>query len=85
MLFLRNELGGGVSVNAPQAACAAEGVSCVVFGGVVEPDGEAALRALGAAAVLPLSGRAERVREDLEALGESLARDPAGVVCHNQS
>ena len=71
---------GGVA-----AACAAEGVSCVVFGGVVEPDGEAALRALGAAAVLPLSGRAERVREDLEALGESLARDPAGVVCHNQS
>jgi glycerate kinase len=50
------------------------GVPCVVFGGLVEPGAAKALHALGAAAVFSLSGQPQRVREDLEELGESLGR-----------
>ncbi len=59
---------GGVA-----SACAAAGVPCVVFGGLVR-GGRAALYALGATAILPLSGRRERARRDLVHLGESLGR-----------
>lgn len=55
-------------------ACAAHGVPCAVFGGLVERAGARALYALGAAAVLPLSGRPERAHDDLVDLGEALAR-----------
>lgn len=55
------------------AACAAAGVPCVVFGGVVS-GGAAALYELGASAVLRLSGEPSRAREDLIELGEALGR-----------
>lgn len=55
------------------AACASAGVPCVVFGGRVSGGAEA-LYALGATAVMSLSGKRERARQDLEALGEALAR-----------
>ncbi len=54
-------------------ACAGAGVPCVVFGGRVR-GGIAALYALGATAVFPLSGRRDQARQDLEALGEALGR-----------
>ena len=54
-------------------ACARAGVRCVAFGGVVEPDGEAALRRIGAADVLALSGDPSRAREDLAALADRVA------------
>ncbi|MEZ4234560.1 MAG: glycerate kinase [Myxococcota bacterium] len=54
-------------------ACARLGVPCVVFGGRVEPAGRA-LYALGATAILPLSGRVERAADDLVDRGEALAR-----------
>ena len=56
------------------AACAVAGVPCVIFGGRVEPGSAPALHELGAKAVLALSGRPERAREDLAELGESLGR-----------
>ncbi len=59
---------GGVA-----SACAAADVPCVVFGGLVEA-GAAALYGLGASAIFPLSGRAERARDDLCELGEALGR-----------
>ena len=46
----------------------------VVFGGVVDPDGAAALYELGATAVFSLSGREERARADVTALAEALGR-----------
>jgi glycerate kinase len=49
------------------------GVPVVVFGGRVQPEGEAALRTAGAAQVLALSGDPARAREDLAALGRTLA------------
>ncbi len=55
------------------AACAAAGVPCIVFGGRVR-GGTDALYALGATAIFALSGRRERARQDLETLGEALAR-----------
>lgn len=54
-------------------ACARAGVPCVVFGGRVEPAGRA-LYALGATAILPLSGRVEHAADDLADLGEAVAR-----------
>jgi glycerate kinase len=59
---------GGVAL-----ACAAAGVPCVVFGGQVEA-GADALYGLGATAVLPLGGKAERAAADLRGLGEALGR-----------
>ena len=59
---------GGVA-----AACAETGVPCVVFGGRVR-EGTEALYALGATAILSLSGRREHARDDLVALGEALGR-----------
>ena len=56
------------------AACAALGVPCVVFGGVVEPDASGPLHEVGATAVLSLSGRPERAHGDLVDLGEALGR-----------
>lgn len=53
--------------------CARAGVPVVVFGGRVRPEGEAALRTAGAAQVLALSGDPARAREDLAALGRTLA------------
>jgi glycerate kinase len=47
--------------------CAAAGVRCVVFGGLVE-------RALPATETVALSGDPARAREDLRALGRALAR-----------
>lgn len=54
------------------AECARAGVRCVVFGGRVEEPAAAALAAAGAAEVVALSGRPERAREDLVALGRTL-------------
>lgn len=54
------------------AESARAGVPAVVFGGRVEPDGEAALLAAGAYEVVALSGRPERAREDLVELGRAL-------------
>ncbi|MDQ4019617.1 MAG: glycerate kinase, partial [Actinomycetota bacterium] len=56
------------------AACARRRVPCYVFGGRVEEGATHALTDAGAAAVAALSGRPERAREDLVALGETLAR-----------
>jgi glycerate 2-kinase len=56
------------------AACARARVPCIVFGGRVEAGSTAHLYQLGATAVLALSGRPERAREDLAELGESLGR-----------
>jgi glycerate kinase len=56
------------------AAAAAVGVPVVVFGGRVAPGAAAALRDLGATAVLPLSGDRSRAAEDLVELGRHLAR-----------
>jgi glycerate kinase len=55
------------------AACRSALVPCVVFGGRVAGGAERLYR-LGAAAVLPLSGRRERARRDLVGLGEAIAR-----------
>ncbi|MEI4272709.1 glycerate kinase [Klenkia sp. LSe6-5] len=55
-------------------AAAAAGVPVVVFGGQVATGAAAALRALGATAVLPLSGDRARAAEDLVDLGRHLAR-----------
>lgn len=55
-------------------ACVAASVPCAVFGGLVDAAGARALYGLGAAAVLPLSGRPERAHDDLVALGEALGR-----------
>jgi glycerate kinase len=60
------------------AGCAAAGVPCVVFGGRVR-GGTSALYALGATAIFALSGRREHARQDLEVLGEALARLVAAV------
>jgi len=54
-------------------ACVRAGVRCVAFGGVVEPEGETALRRLGAADVLALSGDPSRAREDLGAIAGRVA------------
>jgi glycerate kinase len=54
-------------------ACAAAGVPCAVFGGVIDEGAEELYR-LGATSILPLSGRRSHAREDLLALGEALAR-----------
>lgn len=56
------------------AAAAAAGVPVVVFGGRVASGAAAALRGLGATAVLPLSGDPTRAAEDLVELGRHLAR-----------
>lgn len=53
---------------------AAAGRPVVVFGGRVQADGAAALRRLGAADVVPLSGTITAAAEDLRRLGEELAR-----------
>ena len=63
----------GKTVGGVVAACVRVGARCVVFGGRVAPEGAAALRAAGAAAVVALSGDPGRARVDLE----SLARHPA--------
>jgi glycerate 2-kinase len=55
------------------AAAARAGVPCLVAGGTVEPDGARALIRDGATAVIALSGRPERAREDLRAVGEAVA------------
>jgi glycerate kinase len=55
-------------------ACSSARIPCAVFGGLVERAGARALYGLGAAAVLPLSGRPERAHDDLVDLGEALAR-----------
>lgn len=55
-------------------AASAVGVPVVVFGGRVAPGGAAGLRALGATAVLPLSGDKARAADDLVELGRHLAR-----------
>jgi glycerate kinase len=55
-------------------ACAAEGAPCVVAGGRVEPGAARPLYALGASAVVPLSGDPNRARDDLVGLGETLGR-----------
>ncbi|MDQ3983255.1 MAG: hypothetical protein M3271_11300, partial [Actinomycetota bacterium] len=55
-------------------ACRTVGVPCIVFGGRVEPGSPAALYELGATAVVSLSGRPERARDDLADLGEALGR-----------
>ncbi|MBA2537601.1 MAG: glycerate kinase, partial [Actinobacteria bacterium] len=60
------------------AACARASVPCVVFGGRVEGGSIADLYELGVTAVLALSGRPERAREDLAELGESLGRRLSG-------
>jgi glycerate kinase len=56
------------------AACARRGVPCYVFGGRMEEGAARALTDAGAAAVAALSGRPERARDDLVALGDTLAR-----------
>lgn len=56
------------------AACTRAGVSCVVFGGRVDPAGASALAAAGAAEVTALSGDPSRAIDDLRELGERLAR-----------
>jgi glycerate kinase len=53
---------------------AAAGLPVVVFGGRVHADGAAALRRLGAADVVPLSGTITAAAQDLRRLGEELAR-----------
>jgi glycerate kinase len=53
--------------------CAATAVPCLVFGGRVR-GGVDALYGLGATAVVPLSGRRERSRDDLVQLGEAAGR-----------
>jgi len=76
---------GKTAVGVAQA-CARACVPCVVFGGVVEPEGEVGLRSCGAAAIFRLSGRPENARMDLVALGESVAGLAVGVdaaVCQN--
>jgi hypothetical protein len=55
------------------AECARAGVPAIVFGGRVEPEGRAALLGAGAAEVVALSGRPERAKADLAALGRALA------------
>lgn len=60
------------------AECSRAGVPAVVFGGRVEPDGEAALLATGAAEVVALGGRPEHAREDLAVLGRTLGARLAG-------
>lgn len=60
-------------------AAAGAGAPVVVFGGRVRPDGAAALRRLGAADVLPLSGDIAAAADDLRSLGVEMARRlPAG-------
>ncbi len=54
-------------------ACARAGVPCIVFGGRVRGAVDA-LYELGATAVLPLGGRRESARADVERLGEGLGR-----------
>lgn len=56
------------------SACAKARVPCVVFGGVVAAGAERALYALGATAVLSLSGQRSRAHADLLALGEAVGR-----------
>ncbi|ANW67148.1 hypothetical protein BCA37_29500 [Mycobacterium sp. djl-10] len=53
---------------------AAIGLPVVVFGGRVHADGAAALRRLGAADVVPLSGNITAAADDLRRLGEEVAR-----------
>jgi len=53
---------------------AAAGLPVVVFGGRVHADGAAALRRLGAADVVPLSGNITAAVDDLRRLGEEVAR-----------
>ncbi len=53
---------------------AAAGLPVVVFGGRVHADGAAALRRLGAADVVPLSGNITAAADDLRRLGEEVAR-----------
>jgi glycerate kinase len=54
-------------------ACARAGVRCIAFGGIVEPEGESALRRIGAADVLALSGDRARAREDLTQLADRVS------------
>ena len=56
------------------AACARADAPCFVFGGTVEAGSVSSLVALGATAVVALSGRPERARDDLVSLGEAVAR-----------
>jgi glycerate 2-kinase len=56
------------------AECARAEVTCVVFGGRVEPGAAAPLYELGASAVLRLSGNPDQSREDLAELGEAVGR-----------
>ena len=56
------------------AACGRAGVACVAFGGLVEYGAAQPLYAVGATAVLRLSGRPEKARDDLAELGEALGR-----------
>jgi hypothetical protein len=58
-------------------AASGAGVPVVVFGGLVDPDAAAALRAAGVTEVVALSGDIARAAEDLFALGHRLGeRDP---------
>lgn len=55
-------------------ACARVEAPCFVFGGTVEPAAVSSLVALGATALVALSGRPDRARDDLVSVGEAVAR-----------
>jgi glycerate kinase len=64
----------GKAVSGVVAAASEAGVPVVVFGGLVDPDAAASLRARGATEVVALSGDIGRAAEDLFALGRRLGK-----------